>query len=107
MNIFRMVEDNLLVSNTISEDLVLRTFDLSMDQLLQFSHHYIDAVKQYQSDHSSTNMFYEYNVAISNNCRKFDQLFQVKILFSNLNSRNCSRPPKIAGLVAVMIMIAK
>ena len=107
MNIFRMVEDNLLVSNTISEDLVLRTFDLSMDQLLQFSQHYRDAVKQYQSDHSSTNMFYEYNVAISNNCRKFDQLFQVKNLIKFTKFKVFFRQPKIAGLVAMMIMIAK
>ena len=73
-----MVEDNLLVSNTISQDLVLQTFDLSMVEMNRFFELYKDAVMLFQTEHSDSSMFYEYNVAISNNCRKFESLFEVK-----------------------------
>ena len=76
-----MVEDNLLVAKTISEDLVLKTFDLSMDEMNKFYQLYKEAVIMFQSEHSDSRMFLEFNVAISNNCKKFETLFQARFMF--------------------------
>mgnify|MGYP001416209206 CR=1 FL=1 len=42
-----MVEDNLLVSKTISDSLVLKTWRLSQESLLTFGHLYREAVVTY------------------------------------------------------------
>lgn len=83
-----MVEDNLLVSNTISQDLVLKTFDLSMEEMGRFCQMYKDAVILFQTEHNESTLFIEYNVAISNNCRKFESLFKVKFDYK-LNQLSC------------------
>ena len=96
-----MVEDNLLVSNTISQELVMKTFDLSMAEMMRFLQLYKDAVTEFQNEHSDSSMFLEYSVAICNNCKKFESLFQVgfdsKFLLQIL-SLIFYRQQKVAGL---------
>ena len=47
-----MVEDNLLVSKTISPSLVKRTLELSVESLSSFGEMYREAVVQFQQEHS-------------------------------------------------------
>ena len=74
-----MVEDNLLVSSTISTTLATRTLDLSMEMVTSFGKMYKDAVSQFQQMNADSMNFFKFNVAIINNSIKFPALFQVKI----------------------------
>ena len=70
-----MIEDNLLVSKTISDALVLKTWRLSQESLLTFGHMYREAVVNFQ-EIGSKNLI-EYSVAIINNTNKFIAVFKV------------------------------
>ena len=87
-----MVEDNLLVSSTISESLVRKTFDLSLECLEKFGQMYQSIVRQYQEQgpsnrsvdtdqseeqNTDTSRFWICNVVIINNMIKIVKLFQV------------------------------
>ena len=72
-----MIEDNLLVSKTISDALVLKTWHLSQESLLAFGHMYREAVVNFQ-EIGSKNLL-EYSVAIINNTNKFIAVFKVII----------------------------
>ena len=72
-----MIEDNLLVSKTISDALVLKTWRLSQESLLTFGHMYREAVVNFQ-EIGSKNLI-EYSVAIINNTNKFIAVFKVII----------------------------
>ena len=72
-----MVEDNLLVSKTISPSLVKRTLELSVESLSSFGEMYREAVVQFQQEHGNSHMFCHYSVAIINNMIKFVAVFQV------------------------------
>ena len=72
-----MIEDNLLVSKTISDALVLKTWQLSQESLLTFGHMYREAVVNFQ-EIGSKNLI-EYSVAIINNTNKFIAVFKVII----------------------------
>ena len=72
-----MIEDNLLVSKTISDALVLKTWRLSQESLLTFGHMYREAVVNFQ-EIGSKNLL-EYSVAIINNTNKFIAVFKVII----------------------------
>ena len=73
----RMIEDNLLVSKTISDGLVLKTWRLSQESLLTFGHMYREAVVTYQEIGSKN--FIKYSVAIINNTNKFIAVFKVNV----------------------------
>ena len=72
-----MIEDSLLVSKTISDALVLKTWRLSQESLLTFGHMYREAVVNFQ-EIGSKNLI-EYSVAIINNTNKFIAVFKVII----------------------------
>ena len=72
-----MIEDNLLVSKTISDALVLKTWRISQESLLTFGHMYREAVVNFQ-EIGSKNLI-EYSVAIINNTNKFIAVFKVII----------------------------
>ena len=74
-----MVEDNLLVSSTISSTLMSRTLDLGMEMVASFGKMYKDTVSQFQQMSADSMNFFKFNVAIINNSIKFPALFQVKI----------------------------
>ena len=74
-----MVEDNLLVSSTISSSLVTRTLDLSMEMVAIFGSMYKEAVSQFQEVNVDAKNFFRFNVAVINNSSKFPSLFQVKM----------------------------
>jgi len=75
----RMVEDNLLVSKTISETLVNKTMILSLENVQSFGKMYLEAVRSFQELETNINenrRFWMYNVAICNNMNKFSLMFQ-------------------------------
>ena len=74
-----MVEDNLLVSSTISAALVARTLDLGMEMVTSFGRMYKEAVTQFQEMNVDAKNFFKFNVAVINNSSKFPVLFQVKM----------------------------
>ena len=73
-----MVEDNLLVSKTISDALVLKTWRLSQECLLTFGQMYREAVVNFLETGNSRGNFVDYSVAIINNTNKFIAIFKVK-----------------------------
>ena len=84
-----MVEDNLLVSKTISPSLVKRTLELSVESLSSFGEMYREAVVQFQQQHGHSHMFCHYSVAIINNMIKFVSVFQVCKNQRNNRAQDC------------------
>ena len=78
MNVERMIEDNLLVSKTISDALVMKTWHLSQECLVTFGQMYREAVVTFQEAGTNTSNFISYGVAIINNTNKFITVFQVQ-----------------------------
>ena len=73
----RMVEDNLLVSKTISDALVMKTWRLSQECLLTFGLMYREAVVSFMETGTNSDNFIKYSVAIINNTNKFIAVFKV------------------------------
>lgn len=74
--IYKMVDDNLEVSNTISQDLVQRTLQISIDQVITFGNLYRQAMNEYLNEKSPGILFTKYIIAIANNCEKFEAMGQ-------------------------------
>ena len=78
--IYKMVDDNLEVANTISPELVQKTLQLSIDQVITFGTMYREAMLEYKenyfADKSLSTLFTKYMIAITNNCEKFKTLGQ-------------------------------
>ena len=79
-----MVEDNLLVSKTISDALVMKTWRLSQECLLTFGLMYREAVVNFLETGNNTDNFIKYSVAIINNTNKFIVVFKVNVEYENL-----------------------
>lgn len=103
-----MVEDNLLVSKTISETLVNKTMILSLENVQSFGKMYLEAVRSFQELETNINenrRFWMYNVAICNNMNKFSLMFQVKFWSSCFITYNPTfRKHCQTGLVTSVIL---
>nr|CAG4642395.1 EOG090X03GO [Evadne anonyx] len=70
--IFQMVEQNLQVSKTVSDDLMMRALNLGLEQIIQYGLLYRDAIILFKSKHfedrSLVLYFTHYMIAIVNNC---------------------------------------
>ena len=78
--IYQMVDENLQVSATISQDLVSKVLLLGIEQVTRFGHLYRSAVQDYKGSYfrerSSLSQFTLYMIAIINNCDRFEVLSQ-------------------------------
>lgn len=78
--IYQMVDENLQVSATISQELVSKVTVLGMEQVTSFGHMYRQAVQDYKASYfrerSSLSQFTRYMIAIINNCDRFEVLSQ-------------------------------
>ena len=78
--IYKMVDDNLEVSNTISQEIVQKTLQLSINQVIKFGGLYQAAAREYKEnylvDRTTVAHFTKYLIAIVNNCEKFVSLGQ-------------------------------
>ena len=78
--IYQMVDENLQVSATISQELVSKVTVLGMEQVTSFGHMYRQAVQEYKASYfrerSSLSQFTRYMIAIINNCDRFEVLSQ-------------------------------
>lgn len=70
--VFQMVDQNLQVANSISEDFALQLLSVSLSQITSFSKLYRAAVLKYKTGHfadrSQLQYFTHYMIAIVNNC---------------------------------------
>nr|CAG4640730.1 EOG090X03GO [Eulimnadia texana] len=78
--IFQMVEQNLQVSQTISDDLMYRSLKLGLEQIIQYGLLYRDAIVAFKTKHfedrSQVPYFTHYMIATVNNCLSFMELAQ-------------------------------
>ena len=78
--IYQMVDENLQVSATISQELVSKVMLLGIEQVTRFGHMYRAAVQEYKASYfkerSSLSQFTRYMIAIINNCDRFEVLSQ-------------------------------
>nr|CAG4646133.1 EOG090X03GO [Macrothrix elegans] len=78
--IFQMVEQNLQVSRTISDELMERALILGLDQITQYGLLYRDAINAFKTKHfedrSQVPYFTHYMIAIVNNCLHATELAQ-------------------------------
>jgi len=78
--IYQMVDENLQVSATISQDLVSKVLLLGIEQVTRFGHMYRIGVQEYKAsyfrDRTSLSQFTRYMIAIINNCDRFEVLSQ-------------------------------
>ena len=72
----RMMEDNILVSSTISDTLIQRTFYLSIEQFIVFGQMYKEAIQEFRA-RKVTSDTKKCDVTIANNCGKFLDLLEV------------------------------
>lgn len=76
--IFHMVDQHLQVAQTVSQTLVARVMDLSIEQLYAFIGQYERAIIEYKGKHfedrSHVKRFTSYMVATANNCLQFQEL---------------------------------
>ena len=78
--IFQMVDQNLQVSQTISDDLMQRALKLGLEQIIQYGLLYRDALVTFKTKHfedrSQVPYFTHYMIAIVNNCLHIMELAQ-------------------------------
>ncbi|KAE8751434.1 hypothetical protein FOCC_FOCC001681 [Frankliniella occidentalis] len=78
--IFQMIDQNLVVTKIISQELTHRALLLSMDQVAQYGHRYRDAIIMFKTRHfedrSQVPFFTHYMITIVNNCLRFVELAQ-------------------------------
>jgi len=78
--IYQMVEENLEVSATISQELVYKVLILGIEQVTRFGTMYRTAIQEYKASYfrerSSLSLFTRYMIAIINNCDRFEELSQ-------------------------------
>ena len=78
VTIYRMIEENLQVTTTISQPLTAKVLLLSMQQVAAFGDLYrqsvLDYKKKYFNDRAAISMFTRYMIAIVNNCTIFGEL---------------------------------
>ena len=72
----RMMEDNILVSSTISDTLIQRTFYLSIEQFIVFGQMYKEAIQEFRAG-KVTSDTKKCDITIANNCGKFLELLEV------------------------------
>ncbi|XP_034237969.1 exocyst complex component 3 [Thrips palmi] len=76
--IFQMIDQNLVVTKTISQELTHRALLLSMDQVTQYGRLYRSAIITFKSRHfedrSQVPFFTHYMITIVNNCSRFVEL---------------------------------
>nr|SVE73459.1 EOG090X03GO [Daphnia atkinsoni] len=87
--IFQMVEQNLSVSRTISDELMTRALVLGLEQITQYGEMYREAINLFKNKHfedrSQVPYFTHYMIAIINNCLHAMELAQ------EMKTRNGSR----------------
>lgn len=78
--IYQMVEENLEVSATISQELVYKVLILGIEQVTRYGTMYRTAIQEYKASYfrerSSLSLFTRYMIAIINNCDRFEELSQ-------------------------------
>lgn len=78
--VFQMVDENLQVAATISLELTNKLLVRSLEQFINFSKDYRDAIVDYKSkyfrDRTTVLYFTRYMIAIVNNCELFQELGQ-------------------------------
>ncbi|KAL1139339.1 hypothetical protein AAG570_006325 [Ranatra chinensis] len=78
--IFQMIDQNLQVTKTISQDLTDKALILSMEQVTQYGRLYRDAIITFKTRHfedrSKVLYFTHYMITIVNNCIRFVELAQ-------------------------------
>ena len=78
--IYQMVDENLQVSATISQELVHKVLLLGMEQVTRYGTMYRAAIQEYKASYfrerSSLSLFTRYMIAIVNNCDRFEVLSQ-------------------------------
>ena len=76
--IYKMVDDNLEVANTISPELVQRTLQLSIEQVITYGTLYREAMLEYKENYfteiSSNILFTKYMIAITNKNKIYNYL---------------------------------
>lgn len=80
VTIYQMVDENLQVSETISQELVHKVFLLGIEQVTRFGEMYKNAIVEYKTNYfkerSAFSLFTRYMIAIINNCDRFEDLSQ-------------------------------
>merc|ERR1719474_2230205 len=78
--IYQMVDENLQVSATISQELVYKVLILGIEQVTHFGQLYKNAIIEFKADYFSDrkrfSQFTRYMIAIINNCDRFEELSQ-------------------------------
>ncbi|XP_047102753.1 exocyst complex component 3 isoform X1 [Schistocerca piceifrons] len=78
--VFQMIDQNLQVTRTISQDLTFRALILSMEQVTQYGKMYGEAIVEFKKKHfedrSQMPYFTQYMITIVNNCLHFVELAQ-------------------------------
>ena len=76
--IYQMIEENLQVAATISNELTNKVLALSMGEVANFGNVYRSSITDYKSkyfnDRNAISMFTRYMIAIINNCERFEEL---------------------------------
>ena len=72
----RMMEDNLLVTSTISDSLIKKTFCISIEQFLVFAQMYRQTLQEFRERKANLDTS-KTEVTVSNNCGKFLALTEV------------------------------
>merc|ERR1719447_1945610 len=80
VTIYQMVDENLQVSATISQDLVYKVLLLGIEQVSNFGRLYRSAIIDFKSaffkDRTQFGQYTRYMIAIINNCDRFEELSQ-------------------------------
>jgi len=80
VTIYQMVDENLQVSATISQDLVYKVLLLGIEQVSNFGRLYRSAIIDFKSayfqDRKQFGQYTRYMIAIINNCDRFEELSQ-------------------------------
>ncbi|KAF5278438.1 hypothetical protein FQA39_LY05927 [Lamprigera yunnana] len=76
--IFQMIDQNLQVTKTISQELTNNALILSIEQVVKYGHTYKDAIVDFKNKHfedrSQVLFFTQYMITIVNNCLQFVEL---------------------------------
>lgn len=92
--IFQMIDQHLIVAETVDQSLENRVLTLSTTQLKTFACEYKETIDKYAKihfcDRERTQLFTPYMIAIANNCSRIERLFhgmeeKFKKKFSKLN----------------------
>jgi len=79
--IFQMIDQNLQVTRTISQDLTFKALLLSMEQVTKYGEMYRAAIVEFKirhfEDRSKVHYFTHYMITIVNNCLQFAELAQL------------------------------